>query len=51
MFKKFHKELMKRGVFLPPSQFECNFLSINHDEEVIEKTLDSMSDVLKTIKR
>ena len=51
MFKKFHKELLKKGVFLPPSQFECNFLSIDHDEEVIDKTLESMSSALKTIKR
>jgi len=51
MFKRFHKELMKRGVFLPPSQFECNFLSINHDEQVIDKTLDIMTSALNSIKR
>ena len=50
MFKKFHTELLKRGVFLPPSQFECNFLSIDH-EEVIDKTLESMDSALKAIKR
>ena len=42
---------MKRGVFLPPSQFECNFLSINHDEQVIDKTLDIMTSALNSIKR
>jgi len=51
MFRKFHKELLKRGVFLPPSQFECNFLSIYHDEEVVDKTLESMNSALKAIKR
>lgn len=51
MFKRFHKELLKKGVFLPPSQFECNFLSIDHDEELIDKTLDCMNTALKTIKR
>jgi glutamate-1-semialdehyde 2,1-aminomutase len=50
MFKKFHAELLKRGVFLPPSQFECNFLSIDHGE-VIDKTLESMGSALKAIKR
>ena len=50
MFKKFHTELLKRGVFLPPSQFECNFLSIDHGE-VIDKTLESMDSALKAIKR
>ncbi len=50
MFKKFHTELLKRGVFLPPSQFECNFLSIDHGE-VINKTLESMDSALKAIKR
>ena len=51
MFKKFHKELLKKGVFLPPSQFECNFLSIYHDDDIIDKTLESMDSALKTIKR
>jgi len=51
MFKKFHKELLKRGVFLPPSQFECNFLSINHDEEIIDKTIDIIGSALNSIKR
>ena len=51
MFKKFHKELLKRGVFLPPSQFECNFLSINHDEEIIDKTIDIIASALNSIKR
>ncbi len=51
MFRKFHKELLKRGVFLPPSQFECNFLSIYHDEEVVDKTLEIMNSALKAIKR
>jgi len=51
MFKRFHKELLKKGIFLPPSQFECNFLSIAHDEELVDKTLDCMNVALKTIKR
>lgn len=50
-FNKFHKELLKRGIFLPPSQFECNFLSICHDAETIDKTLEIMDMALKSIKR
>jgi glutamate-1-semialdehyde 2,1-aminomutase len=31
--------MLDSGVFLPPSQFETNFLSTAHTEENIEKTL------------
>ena len=50
MFEKFHKELLKGRVFLPPSQFECNFLFIDHDGEVIDKTLESMSSASRRLK-
>ncbi len=49
MFNRFQKDLLKKGVFLPPSQFECNFLSISHDEEIINKTLESMKQALKSM--
>ncbi len=35
----FHR-MLESGIFLPPSQFETNFISAAHSEEDIEKTLE-----------
>ena len=40
-FAKFHKEMLKRGVYLPPAQFEAMFLSAAHGEREIEMILDA----------
>jgi len=40
MFSRFFRSMLKRGVLLPPSQFEAAFISIKHDREVIETTID-----------
>lgn len=46
-FLKFERELLKRGIFLPPSQYECNFISYAHGEEEAEKTLEAAEDALR----
>jgi len=33
--------MLSAGVFLPPSQFETNFVSFAHSESDIERTLDA----------
>ena len=38
-FARFHREMLARGVYLAPSQFEAAFLSIAHDDAVIDRTL------------
>ncbi len=40
-FDKLFKTLLNKGIFIPPSQFETCFLSPSHNEEDIEKTIDS----------
>lgn len=40
-FQKFHSLMLERGVFLPPSQFECCFLSTAHVDKDIEETLQA----------
>jgi glutamate-1-semialdehyde 2,1-aminomutase len=40
-FGRFWKEMYRAGVFLPPSQFETNFLSAVHTEEDIERISDA----------
>jgi glutamate-1-semialdehyde 2,1-aminomutase len=36
-FAAFHRGMLQRGVLLPPSQLECWFLSLAHDEATIEE--------------
>jgi glutamate-1-semialdehyde 2,1-aminomutase len=38
-FAAFHRGMLERGVYLPPSQFEAMFVSAAHSEEDIEKTI------------
>lgn len=36
IFNQFWMRMLKRGIFLPPSQFETNFLSVVHSKQDIE---------------
>jgi glutamate-1-semialdehyde 2,1-aminomutase len=49
-FETYFKTLLKGGVFVPPSQFECCFLSKMHDDEDIDKTLSIIDTAMKQIK-
>jgi glutamate-1-semialdehyde 2,1-aminomutase len=46
VFKKFHNELLKRGIFIPPSQFETCFISVAHNEDDADKTIECYNDAL-----
>jgi glutamate-1-semialdehyde 2,1-aminomutase len=39
LFSKYFLAMLENGVYLPPSQFEANFVSLAHSNEIIEKTL------------
>jgi glutamate-1-semialdehyde 2,1-aminomutase len=39
MFATYYREMAEQGIFLPPSQFEGLFLSTEHTDEDIEKTI------------
>ena len=41
-FADYYKEMADNGVFLPPSQFEGLFLSTEHSDEDIDKTLQAV---------
>ncbi len=45
-FATFWQELLKRGIYWPPSQFEAAFVSLEHRSVVIDKTLAAMKEVL-----
>jgi glutamate-1-semialdehyde 2,1-aminomutase len=40
-YARFFGAMLEQGVYLAPSQFECAFLSIEHTDEVIERTLEA----------
>lgn len=46
-FLVYFRQLLKEGIFIPPSQFECNFISIMHDKEVLDKTGEAVEKALK----
>ena len=48
-FRRFFWELLKRGVYMAPSQFECLFPSAVHSDEDVERTLRAHYDALKAI--
>jgi glutamate-1-semialdehyde 2,1-aminomutase len=48
-FAAYFGEMLKRGIYLPPSQFEAAFISAAHTERDIEKTIAANYDSLKAI--
>ena len=48
-YLKLHEELLKRGVFIAPSQFEAVFTSSSHTTEIINETLRYMEDAAKVL--
>jgi glutamate-1-semialdehyde 2,1-aminomutase len=50
-FRRFHREMLARGVYLAPSQFEAGFVSIAHDAAVVEHTLAAADEALAIVAR
>ncbi|MGN7399845.1 glutamate-1-semialdehyde 2,1-aminomutase [Cytobacillus praedii] len=49
-FAAYYREMANQGVFLPPSQFEGLFLSTEHSDEDIEKTLQAIEIAFSKLK-
>ena len=45
-FGKFFREMLDRGVYLPPSQYEAIFMSTAHTESDLEQTIDSAANAV-----
>lgn len=45
-FKAFHRHLLERGIYFPPSQYEAAFLSAAHGDEAVEATSAAISEFL-----
>ncbi|MDD9941452.1 MAG: glutamate-1-semialdehyde 2,1-aminomutase [Myxococcales bacterium] len=48
-FGRFHRGMLARGVYLPPSQYEAMFLSADHDDALIDHTIDAAAEVLASL--
>jgi glutamate-1-semialdehyde 2,1-aminomutase len=46
-FARFFHGMLRRGVYLAPSQFEAGFLSTAHTEQDLEATLRAATEVLR----
>lgn len=49
-FRLLFDELLKRGVFIPPSQFETCFVSYSHSEDDVYKTIEFYGDAIRRVK-
>lgn len=47
MFGRFFNFMLEQGIFIPPSQFEANFLSMTYTEENIAEYLQNTQKFLK----
>jgi glutamate-1-semialdehyde 2,1-aminomutase len=49
LFSRYFWEMLARGVYLPPSQFEACFLSLALDDGMLEETIQSIEFVLRRL--
>lgn len=50
-FSRFHHEMLKQGMYLPPSQFETIFINVPHTENHLQKALDAIEKAFSEIKQ
>ena len=48
-FLKYCEILREKGIYLPPSQYETNFVSIAHTNEILAETFEKIEDTLKEL--
>lgn len=51
LFSNFFHGMLKRGIYLPPSQYEAAFLSTTHDDLILQKIVSAASEVFQEMKR
>ena len=48
-YARYHREMLREGIYLPPSQFEVCFLSCAHNLEDVDQTIQAAERVLERI--
>lgn len=51
LYGRFHRALLKRGVYFPPSQFEVCFVSCAHELTDIDLTIEAVNEALDEVVR
>lgn len=46
-FARYFWSMLKRGIYLPPSQFESCFISLAFDDEMLQQTLEALTPALQ----
>lgn len=47
LFGRFFQAALRRGVFLPASPFEAAFMSVGHDDAIIDATIEKLTDAMR----
>ena len=50
LYQRLHEELLRRGVFIAPSQMEAIFTSGAHSGEAVEKTLEAIREAFRALR-
>jgi len=50
MFARFHNAMLDRGIHLAPSQFETWFVSMAHDEALIDRTIEAAAESFRLVR-
>ena len=50
IFRRVFFELLKKGIFIPPSRLETCFISYSHSEDDVDKTIESYHEALRAVK-
>jgi glutamate-1-semialdehyde 2,1-aminomutase len=48
LFGKFFQKMLANGVYLAPSQFEAGFISTLHTDEIIDRTMEAVTESFRT---
>jgi glutamate-1-semialdehyde 2,1-aminomutase len=49
-YAKFFRAMLARNILLPPSPFEAAFISLAHDDAVIDETVEAARSALREVK-
>lgn len=48
-YARFFREMLNRGIYFAPSQFEAAFVSLAHDQEQIDQTISAAKEIFEII--
>ncbi len=49
LFARYYQAMLKRGIYLAPSQFEATMVSLAHDQEAVDQTISAAEEALKEL--